>query len=213
YVIEIDNNLLKSNFDKVYNNYFSFGIAHNDFLSKCNTLNSIIHIFISDNIIYNVDDKNVFECDVDLDYSNLLNYIKSTIKYDRTYNGWLVYNNIQFLYMYYYMYQKNVWMYYDDGMNYDSYQIGDALVKNMILMNDLDFNGYTLKIDNLIYLYGTLDGNGHTISNLKLKNGYMFDTNYGVLCNITFENITILDGKTFTVFKYDGYGEEINVNK
>lgn len=108
-----------------------------------------------------------------------------------------------------YMYNNNVWISYDDGINNDSYMIEDAQTEFFRLERDLDFKGYTFVVPYKVYLYGAFDGVGHTISNLKLDSSfkYFYLENYGTFVNVVFKNCEIT-----SIFKMEsGYGEYINV--
>ena len=114
-------------------------------------------------------------------------------------------------------------MSYDDEINYDAYLYGMAFYCNIRLMADLDFRGYIIdlskinvidffgnvsNLSNGMYLYGNIDGNGKTISNLNIydKHGnHLFIANYGLIQNVTFDE---LQG---TLFKTYGPGEAYNI--
>lgn len=53
------------------------------------------------------------------------------------------------------------------------------------LTQDLDLTGATFK--QLDYFYGTLDGNGHTISNFTTNKGGFTNENHGTICNLNFD--------------------------
>ena len=83
--------------------------------------------------------------------------------------------------------------------------INDGLNQNYKLMQDLDFDNYGKNDFYITNTFtGTIDGNGHTIRNLKLndnKAGLFFQMN-GTLENIFFENVE----KTYEKNTYTNYG-------
>jgi len=108
---------------------------------------------------------------------------------------------------------RDCWIYYDDGMNCDSYFIGDAFSENIRIMNDLDFKIFTNISLPDVYLYGTIKGNKMedytpTISNLVVGRKYLFIENYWYIGNINFNNCDF-----HNLFKYDtDYGTIDNVS-
>lgn len=108
---------------------------------------------------------------------------------------------------------RDCWIYYDDGINYDSYFIGDAFTDNIKIMTDLDFKLFDIITVPEVYLYGTIKGNKTedykpTISNLVVGRKYLFIENYWYISDITFSECGFS-----RVFEYDtDYGTVENVN-
>lgn len=77
----------------------------------------------------------------------------------------------------------------DDFLNLNNKSLQTEIKLNC----NIDLTGKSFKI---IGNYATFDGNGHTISNLKIIQGYdnifsLFITNYGIIKNLKIENLTI----------------------
>ena len=88
---------------------------------------------------------------------------------------------------------------------------------NFKLMNDIDFNETNDLSRLTMGIYGIIDGNNHTIKNLKTK-GHFIMNFYGTLRNINFENVSLYWVKTVTKMGIVGYGaygcrfENVSVN-
>lgn len=108
-----------------------------------------------------------------------------------------------------YLYEEDVWISFDDGINNDSYMIDDAQTMYFKLQRDLDFKGYSFKMPYRVYLYGGFDGANHKINNLKLDSSFkhFYIENYGTFRNVVFKNCEI-----DSIFRIESdYGEYINV--
>ena len=78
----------------------------------------------------------------------------------------------------------------------DWINIANSNRENYVLMADLDFINEENRI-RLPYIYGIIDGNNHTISNINLTNsGGLINNLYGELKNINFKNVNLIDQTT-----------------
>ncbi len=108
-----------------------------------------------------------------------------------------------------YLYEEDVWISFDDGINNDSYMIDDAQTMYFKLQRDLDFKGYSFIMPYRVYLYGGFDGANHKINNLKLDSSFkhFYIENYGTFRNVVFKNCEI-----DSIFRIESdYGEYVNV--
>ena len=191
---------------KIQFNRFEIAKAVESYTAKINYYLSLEHFNTSkiDEMIF-VKGENVelipeIDC---TDYSKVnsnneeyINIILKTIKWKN--GNYYIFNEVQFLAILY-VFEKDYWISFDDGLNSDSYIIGDAMIKSYILTRDLDFNGYTIvDMPSNIYLYGCIrgfedeDASGYRyIKNLNFTNYYLYLENYGYISNIAFENTNL----------------------
>lgn len=180
----------------IYNEISYFGLLNEMYVVMEN--GTTLDLILDDSINNYIRNQNF----ISQNYLDIISYIS---KPGLWYN---VKTEIAFLAMLY-LYENNVWISYDDGINDDSYMIEDAQTEYFRLERDLDFKGYTFTMPYKVYLYGAFDGVGHTISNLKLDSSfkYFYLENYGTFANVVFKNCEIT-----SIFKMEsGYGEYINV--
>lgn len=180
----------------IYNEISYFGLLNEMYVVIEN--GTTLDLILDDSINNYIRNQNF----ISQNYLDIISYIS---KPGLWYN---VKTEIAFLAMLY-LYENNVWISYDDGINDDSYMIEDAQTEYFRLERDLDFKGYTFTMPYKVYLYGAFDGVGHTISNLKLDSSfkYFYLENYGTFANVVFKNCEIT-----SIFKMEsGYGEYINV--
>lgn len=197
-IVDVQNKKCTINIDKnkVYNESKYFGIVPE--IRICLNNDIIMPLIINDEINKYIRDQNF----IDTHYTEIV----SSIQKD---GMWYEINTeLQFLAMTY-LYSKDTWISFDDGMNNDSYFIADAQEKFIKIQRNLNFCYFEFKMPYKLYLYGGLDGCGYEISNLNLNSEYkyLYLENYGTFKNITFKNCLIK-----AVFVYDNqYGTYENV--
>ncbi len=77
----------------------------------------------------------------------------------------------------------------NDFVNNNNYCKVDT--NNYFIMNDLDFTGYDSYSAGNVELRGTLDGQGHIISNLKVSDGLVENSVGATIKNILFKNVYV----------------------
>lgn len=135
-------------------------------------------------------------------------YILSTIKKEWVNN--ICYNNIRHELQLLAMlenYELNMEISFDDGINYDSYIFGDAIIQNIRIMKDLYYKNDCKFFVHSSYLYAVFKGLGHEIYNLHLEQNSLFIANYGEMHNIRFVECSFRN-----VFSTYGYGIERDVD-
>lgn len=80
----------------------------------------------------------------------------------------------------------------------------------IILTNDIDGNNTT--INSIPEFNGVLNGNGHTVKNVKVNGGSLIGNLNGNIQNITFENITISNGEIIGIVTSRNNGSIKDVN-
>ncbi len=181
-----------------YGNFKEIQVLNNDVIVKIITIDEIGKLTFKD---YN-------------DLTIMWDYYFNSITKPSQATGFYyeIYNELQFLAILNRV-DRDCWIYYDDGINYDSYFIGDAFSENIKIMNDLDFRLFDIITVPDVYLYGTIKGNKTgdykpTISNLVIGRKYLFIENYWYIGDINFNNCDF-----HNLFRYDtDYGTIDNVS-
>ena len=96
---------------------------------------------------------------------------------------------------------------FDDGINYDSYIYGDAIIENIRLRKSLYYKSNCKFSIHGSYLYATFKGSGYEIHNLHLEQNNLFIANYGEMINIRFVECSFR-----VVFSTYGFGIEENID-
>ena len=135
-------------------------------------------------------------------------YILSTINKEWVNN--ICYNNIRHELQLLAMlenYELNMEISFDDGINYDSYIYGDAIIQNIRIMKDLYYKNDCKFFVHSSYLYAVFKGLGHEIYNLHLEQNSLFIANYGEMHKIRFVECSFRN-----VFSTYGYGIERDID-
>lgn len=181
---------------QIYNKMDYFGIIPNIYINS--ETYERITVTLDDNINLYIRNQNYIK-----------NHNKEIMTSITKTNGFYNINTeIQFLALFF-NHEENTWISFDDGINNDSYIIGDSQNFMISINRNLDFENLTFEIPHKVYLYGIIDGNNHTLCNLILDSSYEFFyiENYGCIKNIGFKNV-----KMKAIFEYGStYGIYQNV--